>query len=312
MTTSTEPLPAEHAVPLRDARRIVIRPVRAGDDVELMRLYDTLDDDDHYRRFFGLYHPDLDFYTEMANVAEDGGARLVAVLQAPGAADGIVGEAGYTLLPNGDGELAIVVARDWRGWLGPYLLDVLVETAAAAGVPNLEADVLSVNGPMIALLRSRGSVIMDHEGWSVVRLLIGTHGRQPAWPGPPTRPRVLVEGAGRWHGEDDARSAGLRVLTCPGPVDGLPGCPLMRGQPCRLASAADVIIVNHPIDDDHWRDLMAGHADVHPGVPVCIEPSHAAVDGADVPGCTVVGEADVVSFVRRLAREREARRRAPA
>ena len=66
------------------------------------------------------------------------------------------GDAGDTLLPSGNGELAIVGARKWQG-VGPYLLDALVEMAAAAGVPNLEADVLTANRPMLALLRSRGT-----------------------------------------------------------------------------------------------------------------------------------------------------------
>lgn len=48
----------------------------------------------------------------------------------------IVGEAEYILLPGGDGELAITVAPDWRGWLGPYLLDTLLEVAASRGVAN--------------------------------------------------------------------------------------------------------------------------------------------------------------------------------
>lgn len=52
----------------------------------------------------------------------------------------IVGEASYELLPNGAGELAITVAADQRGWIGPYLLDAMVEAAAAGGVPNVEAD----------------------------------------------------------------------------------------------------------------------------------------------------------------------------
>ena len=164
-------------VPCRsgDAPHILIRPVRPEDDVALMDLYETLDIDDRYGRFFNAHHPHLGFYTELATVEEPGGARVVAtLLGAPPTEDCIVGEAGYKLLQNGDGELAITVARDWRGCLGPYLLDALIEVAAAAGVPNLETDVLSVDTAMLALLRSRGAVVMNHSGWSVVRLLIGT------------------------------------------------------------------------------------------------------------------------------------------
>jgi hypothetical protein len=172
---------AEDAIagrPARSARnpwRLLIRPVRPEDDVALMELYETLDTDGRHGRFFNAFHPHLDFYTELATVEQPGGAHVVAVLpEAATDEDCIVGEAGYNLLPNGDGELAITVARDWRSCLGPCLLDALVEVAAAAGVPNLQTDVLSVDTQMLALLHSRGAVVMKRSGWSVVRLLIGT------------------------------------------------------------------------------------------------------------------------------------------
>jgi acyl carrier protein len=294
----------DRSIQLGNGRHIAIRPVRRGDSPDLAVLYDGLDDDDHYRRFFSMYEPRPAFFDEMESVGERGGARVVAVLAGPSPVEKrIIGEAGYTRLPNGDGELAMTVARRWRGWLGPYLLDALVAIAAAAGIPNLEADVLTTNRPMLALLRARGSVVMEHQDWSVARLLIATGGRIPSWPGPHDRPRVLVESrGGRWHAEDDARAARLQLLTCTGPPDGLRGCPVLAGEPCPLAAEADVIVVSHPPDDDRWRELVRAHASVHPGVPVCLEPSHPpADDKVPVITCPVTKEADVVSFVTRLA-----------
>ena len=199
----------------------------------------------------------------------------------------------------------MVVAKRWRGWLGPYLLDALVETAAVAGVPNLEADVLTINQPMLALLRARRSVVMEDEDWSVVRLIIGTKNNIPTWPGRHERPRVLVEGAGgRWHAEAEAGSAGLQVLTCPGPPDGPRQCPVLAGEPCPLAADADVIVVSHPPDDERWTELLSAHANLHPGVPVCLEPSHLSAEGVEpsVTVCPVTNEEAVVSFVGRLAK----------
>ena len=98
------------------------------------------------------------------------------------AAERLVGEAGYVLLPNGDGELAMTVAAGWRGRLEAVLLDALSQAAAAAGVLDLEADVLSVDRPLLELLRSRGAVVMGHDGWRVVRLLVGTGEGGPTWP----------------------------------------------------------------------------------------------------------------------------------
>jgi hypothetical protein len=91
----------------------------------------------------------------MTNVTERGGFGLIAMMEGPDNTSRIVGEATYELLPDGDGELGITVAEDARGWLGPYLLDALVEAAAARGVPNLEADVLVANRRMLTMLRAR-------------------------------------------------------------------------------------------------------------------------------------------------------------
>ncbi len=260
------------AVPAGGGRTIEIRPVRPSDDVALTELYDTLGPDDRHRRFFSVYHPDPSFFTAMATEAERGGGRLVAVLHASHSEPRIVGEAGYTMLPNGDGELAMVVDPAWRGWLGPYLLDALMDLAAAEGVPNLEADVLTTNTPMLALLRSRGTAVIDHEDWTVVRLMIGTRGERPEWPKVTPvadAPRLLVEGAGgRWPDTSAARAAGVQVLACPGPRAGRRGCPVLEGRPCSLAAEADVILVCRPGSDEPWRRLLAGHPEAQPGVPV--------------------------------------------
>jgi hypothetical protein len=282
------------------ADRVLIRPVTIDDVEQLTTFYAELDEDERHRRFFGAYRPRREFCERLATVADRGGGGVVAVLLDEGGHERrLVGEAGFTLLPNGDGEAAISVGARWRGWLGPYLLDALTATAAASGVANLEADVLTTDHSMLAMLRSRGSVSMEHKGWSVVRLLIGTTGSTPAWPGPHDRPRVLVERpGGRWGGEDEARAAGLQVLTCPGPTG--ESCPALEGEVCGLAAGADVIVVAHPREEEGWQRLLASHASVHPGVPVCLEPTrHAEADG---PACPLVPTSGVVAFVDRLAR----------
>ena len=57
----------------------------------------------------------------MTRAEDEGGYRLVAVVAGP--QDRIVAEAGYALLPDGNGDFALTVAAGWRGWLGPYLPD---------------------------------------------------------------------------------------------------------------------------------------------------------------------------------------------
>ena len=167
-------------VHLSDGRALTIRPVSRDDIAGLDALFEGLCDEDRYRRFFGFSHPSRRFLEQMTQAEEEGGHRLVAVVSGP--PDEIVAEAGYALLPDGNGEFALTVAADWRGWLGPYLLDALVAAAAARGVPNLQADILLENTPMLALAASRGYVRIGRES-SEMRVAIAAaqpcRGRKP-------------------------------------------------------------------------------------------------------------------------------------
>jgi GNAT superfamily N-acetyltransferase len=303
-------------VPLPGGGELVVRPVSPGDVDGLVALYEGLSDDDRYRRFFSCFDPDRSFFERAVSVEARGGYGLVAVESgdatgprgadgyAPGAAAGgrIVGEASYELLPDGDGELAMTVADDRRGWLGPFLLDALIEAAAERGVPNLEADVLVTNSRMLTLLRARGYATLPSDDWVTVRLIVGTAGRTPVWPdgagatGHRDRPRVLVEApGGRWHARREAAAAGLQVVTCSGPRGARSRCPVLAGRPCPLAAAADAVVVSHAPDDERWRALVEAHGDVHPGVPVCVEPRPVQAPGGGAPAAGgVPGDAEVI------------------
>jgi len=172
---------AARRVPLPHGRTLVVRTVTPDDLDGLTALYEGLDPEARYRRFFNAFHPARAFYEGMTTVAERGGCELVAVVH-DGTADDrgtIVAEAGFVHLPDGDGELAVTVASGWRGWLGPYLVDALLTAAAAHGVPALEADVLMINRPMLAVLRARGATVLDRPDGTYVRLLVGTGGPAP-------------------------------------------------------------------------------------------------------------------------------------
>lgn len=287
--------PVERAVLLAHGRRLVVRPVEPDDIEGLAALYAGLDDDSRYRRFFSLYRPDREFFERLVAIADRGGAGLVAtVTDHDGERTKIIADAGYELLPDGDGELAITVDHAWRGWLGPYLLDVLVDVAAAHDVPDIEAEVLATNGPMLAVLRSRGWAAMPEDDWSVMRAVIGTMGRIPRWPPVADGVRVLVEGAGgHWHDHGGVGAAGLEVLCCPGPGARSQRCPALAGEPCPLAAGADVIVVHHPADTAAWRTLRETHPQLHPGVPVCVELADGDGDGDD---------SELLAAVRRLGR----------
>lgn len=256
---------------LRDGRRVVLRPASASDADALELLYARLSSDDLHRRFFTGGHPSRSFVERWAAIADEGGYALVAVTGEP--VGTIVGEAGWSLLANGNGEFGITVDPAWRGWLGPWLLDALVEQAARRGVPNLEADVLVENTPMLALVRSRGYAVVDQEDCAVVRVVIGTSGRTPSWPPRRDRPRVLAEVAGgRWRAAAEARAAGLDVITCPGPSSSpWARCPVLAGERCPLVEGADVIVFNLPLADERAQAVLASHAGLPGGIPLCVQ-----------------------------------------
>jgi len=279
--------PGSRRVELPDGRILAVRPSRPADVDPLTALYGGLSVDDLHLRFFSVYHPPRSFFERLADPTPTGGCTLVAVVDDP--VERIVGEADYTLLDSGDGELSLTVSPDWRGWLGPYLLDALLEAAAARGVPNLEAEVLVENNRMLALVRRRGYATVDHADHSVVRVTIGTATPMPTWSGPHDRPRVLVEApGGRWHAEGAARAHGMAVLVCPGPHAG-PGahCPALDGQPCPLASDADVIVFGLREGDARADAVLAAHRRLHPGARVAVE-HRGARDGPVACGALVL------------------------
>jgi hypothetical protein len=289
-------------VPLGDGGAVVVRPARSSDVDGVAALFAGLELADRYRRFFSAYRPDRRFVESLVGTTPEQGVQLVAVVvPSRGDDDGrIVAEAGYRLLPDGDGELGITVAADWRGWLGPFLLDALASAAAGRGVPNLEADVLLENRAMLALLHARGDALLSHDDASSVRVLISTAGDTPTWPPAAAPGRILVESPGHaWAGAAEARRRGLSVISCPGPTSRRRACPALEGRPCPLAATADAIVVSRPPADDRWAALPAAHRRVHAGVPVCLEVAgRSGPDGDDA----APARAELLDRVAQMAR----------
>lgn len=170
-------------VSLSDSRMLTVRTVTEADVEGFDALFESLSEEDRYYRFFGLSHPGRKFLEQMTRAGDEGGYRLVAVVSGP--EDKLVAEAGYVLLPDGNGEFALTVAG---GWLGPYLLDALAAAAAARGVPNLQADILVTNVRMLALVSNRGYVTLGREA-SQLRVAIDA-----AQPRPSPRYVALLRG----------------------------------------------------------------------------------------------------------------------
>lgn len=278
MSATTEPLRTSR---LPDGRSLVVREAAVRDLDGLRALYDGLDDDARYRRFFSMFRPGDRFYDRLLGASARGGACLVATVGTDD--DVVVGEASYEPLPDGDAELAITVDRAWRGWLGPYLLDALLEHAGTHGVPNLEADVLVTNRPMLALLRRRRCATMPRTEWTVLRAVVGAAQDVPGWPPVRRRPRILLEGGGgRWPAEGEAEAAGLEVLACEGPGECAQRCPVLRGERCPLVEGADAIVMVSTTTGPTWDALRAAHHRDHPGVPVVVESPRSRRQGGDL------------------------------
>ncbi len=273
-----DPDPLPEIIDLADGSEMEVRRTSTDDAERICALYETLSAGDRHRRFFGAFRPHLAWCREWADIGSRGGFGVIAVVHRDGRPDEVAGEAGYAMRRDGDGDLAVTVAPDWRGWLGPYLLDILVRHAAAAGLANLQAEVLLENGPMLSLLNRRHPVAMGHDD-GVVRLSIGTTAAVPTWPSGERRPHVLVEVAGRrWSGERAAEAAGLATAMCAGPaVRGDHGCPVLDGGRCPLADDADAIVVLLDPDDERSAQLVQAHRDRSPGTPVLVR--HHVSDG---------------------------------
>lgn len=313
--------PFRELIDIGRGRTIEVRETAAGDAQALHGFYAPLSIHDLHRRFFSSWHPTLEWCHDWATVGERGGFGVLAVLHdapaavardadrgegrdGPGVVEGaaggtVIAEAGYAMRSDGDGDLAVTVAPEWRGWLGGYLVDVLVRHASKAGLRNLQAEVLLENRPMLAVLRHRGAVNLEHDNGEV-RLTIGTEGSVPTFPVGQQGPKVLVEvGSGRWSGERLANDAGCATAMCGGPDRrARHGCPVLRGERCPLADEADAIVVLFDPADPRTDQLIEAHRRNRPGVPIFVAPRRDDVTPAPEP-CIEVG-ADAAETVDHL------------
>lgn len=256
-----------------DGTSLVLRTATSEDTAAVTEFYRRLPAEDRVSHLGVFDAYDRGFAQRATTAHERGGRALLAQMDAPerDQARAVVGEAHFELLADGDGELALVVAPEWRAWLGPRLLDAILDEAAASGVANLEVDVMRSDGWVRELVESHRHAVRPPQDWLTTRLVVGTHGQTPVWDAAPG-PRVLVETpGGRWHAADAARAAGMTVMCCSTPCHHGSPCPMLEGTPCALVTGADVVVVSYPPDRQEWTELIATHREIHPDTPICIE-----------------------------------------
>ena len=280
-------------------RTVEIRPTTPEGAAGLAELYAGFTADDLHRRFFSAFVPTEEWCASWASVAERGGFGLIAVVHADDG-DAVIGEAGYALQENGDGELAVAVASAWRGWVGIYLVDRLVRHAAQAGIANLQAEILLANRAMIGIMRHRGAIDLEHPD-GVVRLSIATTGDVASWPSADDNRKILIaSSSGRWSGEHEAHVAGWSTAVCKGPVRrGGGGCPVLRGERCPLADGADAIVVMLDPDEPTTGELIDALRSQRPSAPVlAVRSRRADPEAGGDDQCVELGATGPETFAR--------------
>lgn len=156
-------------VQLRDARRIVVRPIRDDDKAELLRSFERLSPESRYRRFLHpvarLTDEDLVYLTEVDHHDHE---ALVA-LEAETATG--VGVARFVRADEDPAvaEVAVTVTDDWQGLgVGTVLLERLADRAREEGVARFCALIQADNRRSQELMRSIGKVTTLPDGTDVI------------------------------------------------------------------------------------------------------------------------------------------------
>jgi hypothetical protein len=116
---------------------------------------------------------------------------------------------------------------------------------------------------------------------------------EAAWhPRAHAKPWLLIEEASPVAQVSDFsrfRQAGFEVALCSGP-DRSTGCPLVEGERCALADAADVVLFGLDLDDELGQRVLQAHLDHRPERPVVVElpRRRGAALPAGAAGCTVL------------------------
>lgn len=148
------PAAGERTVTATDGRRLVMRPITAGDADALVAFHGTLSADSIYFRFFSphptLTQAEVDRFTHV-----DGRDRVALVLLD---ADRIVAVGRYDRRDETpEAEVAFVVTDAWQHLgLATYLLRSLAEIAVTVGIDTFFAETLADNRRMRAVFADAG------------------------------------------------------------------------------------------------------------------------------------------------------------
>jgi RimJ/RimL family protein N-acetyltransferase len=179
-TPAEYPRELERDVRLKDGSYVHIRPIRPDDAPRLQELYERLSRQSVYQRFFTVMKRlPPDWARIFASV--DYGRRLALIVEHDGAG-GVepIGVARYEPTDAPDTvEVAFVVQDGWQSrGLGTILFRELLDAAAARGVRQFRAYVLSDNRRMLGLI-TRFADVRERKTEQGVTELLFTRGVEP-------------------------------------------------------------------------------------------------------------------------------------
>ncbi|HTG95249.1 MAG TPA: GNAT family N-acetyltransferase [Pyrinomonadaceae bacterium] len=144
----------EGDVVLRDGSTVRVRLMRLQDEPKLVRLFQSLSDQDRWFRFFS---PTKDSALAAEAHREASLDQCFALVASSGPDDRIVGHAFYAVIEAGRAEVAFTIAHEFQGrGLATILLGQLAEVAASNGIEIFEAEVVASNHAMLGVFRESG------------------------------------------------------------------------------------------------------------------------------------------------------------
>jgi acetyl coenzyme A synthetase (ADP forming)-like protein len=143
---------------LRDGSTLRLRPPGPGDADALVAFFERLSERSRYQRFHGLQRVDASLVERYLDLDWSERGALVGLLAADGNRERIVALAEYVRLRGpASAEIAFTVADELQGrGVATRMLEQLVPRAAAAGIEQFVAEVMSTNTAMLAVFADAG------------------------------------------------------------------------------------------------------------------------------------------------------------
>ena len=155
------PRELEKQVTLKDGPKLLVRPIRLGDENLMRQLFHSFSKETIYHRFFAMIADmSLEQLRHYVNVDYEQRMAIVGVIKVEDR-EKIIAVARYDLdRPTNMAEVADVVEDEWQNrGLGSFLLKYLAQIARTRGISGFTAEVMPDNFRMLHLLDKTSGTI---------------------------------------------------------------------------------------------------------------------------------------------------------